>query len=124
MSEIIKFQRKPIIVEAMWFGSDADGLEIVKWITGVFAEEGREGEEALCMWAPLAEAVPNVTKREEAHIVLATPLGVMDVPKGVWLVRENGGRVWPFSQEDLDKRYDPHGEPAAIQGIITHHPES
>lgn len=117
MSKIVKFQRIPVAVEARWFGNEEDGQIIEKWV--------KEGGEWACTWFPHKEAVPNVSKRETHHIVLDTPVGEMQLEPGVWVLRESGGQFWPFTPEDLDKRYEAYKpETGVIEGSVVHHPES
>lgn len=88
---MMKFQKKPVVIEAKQFNSIVDYIEIVAWMK----ESGDT--------SALADEVRYATPL----MLLSTLEGTMAANPGDWIIRGVNGEFYPCKPGIFAKSYDP-----------------
>lgn len=95
MQEVMKFEKKPVVVEAIWFqGDPASATPVINWIL----ENG-----GFATWTEGYQLVGDPYVEEGIYI--HTLEGLMRVEPGAWVIRGIQGEFYPCKQDIFEQTY-------------------
>jgi len=92
MSEVSRFRKKPVVIEAMQVLDDI------------------RAHQQICEWAargtPSGEVIPVVMSRFDSHLIIHTREGTMHAELGDWIVKGVAGEFYPCKPEIFEQTYE------------------
>ena len=109
MSEIKRYRKKPVVIEAVqWDGTSGGANTVIDWISG------NEG----C--ARYRCAPGGCTGTEEGHrVAIETLEGTMSADAGDFIIRGVQGEFYPCKPEIFEKTYEAVGRPTGEPPLET-----
>lgn len=102
MSEVKKFRKKPVTIEAMqWGGSPVEAIEIIKWMTehNTVAEYSAPQPEII---TDKGFKIPGCT----ARIYISTLEGTMVAVSGDFIIKGVQGEFYPCKPDIFEQTYE------------------
>jgi len=90
MSEVQKFRKKPVVIEAMQFNGD-EGDDIYEWASRHDPDVDMSGSRAFGIWS----------------LFIGTLEGVMTASRGDWIIRGVQGEFYPCKPDIFEATYEP-----------------
>jgi hypothetical protein len=103
---LMKYRKKPIVIDAFKWTGDADQLEDPEWIV----EKIRSGEITVHTGNDLARKRGGMKNWKDPYILIPTLEGTMEAQVGDYIIKGVKGEIYPCKPDIFEATYELVGE--------------